>query len=316
MRPRLTLSRSIALPHRRGFLTAAAGILGVSALGGCDRFAASPTGQRALKTGEDANLFVQRLLLTPASLAKEFPDSQISPWFKPNGTIDPPDRAYKSLAAKSFEGFKLRVDGLVDRPQDLSLAELRALPARTQTTRHDCVEGWSAIGKWTGVPLAEVLQRAGLKPNARYVVFHCADTMEYAASEETEEAEAPAEKTANPGMEQRPEGAENQASDSKAAGNEAPADEDEAAQGTPVRYYESIDLTDAYHPQTILAYDLNGKALPVSNGAPLRLRVERQLGYKQAKYIRRIELTEGLTGIGDGKGGYWEDRGYEWYAGI
>ena len=316
MRPRLTLSRSIALPHRRGFLTAAAGILGVSALGGCDRFAASPTGQRALKTGEDANLFVQRLLLTPASLAKEFPDSQISPWFKPNGTIDPPDRAYKSLAAKSFEGFKLRVDGLVDRPQDLSLAELRALPARTQTTRHDCVEGWSAIGKWTGVPLAEVLQRAGLKPNARYVVFHCADTMEYAASEETEEAEEPAEKTANPGMEQRPEGAENQASDSKAAGNEAPADEDEAAQGTPVRYYESIDLTDAYHPQTILAYDLNGKALPVSNGAPLRLRVERQLGYKQAKYIMRIELTEGLTGIGDGKGGYWEDRGYEWYAGI
>ena len=83
-----------------------------------------------------------------------------------------------------------------------------------------------------------------------------------------------------------------------------------------MRYYESIDLTDAYHPQTILAYDLNGKALPVSNGAPLRLRVERQLGYKQAKYIMRIELTEGLTGIGDGKGGYWEDRGYEWYAGI
>ena len=316
MRPRLTLARSIALPHRRGFLTAAAGLLGVSALGGCDRFAASPTGQRALKTGEDANLFVQRLLLTPASLAKEFPDSQISPWFKPNGTIDPPDRAYKSLAAKSFEGFKLRVDGLVDRPQDLSLAELRALPARTQTTRHDCVEGWSAIGKWTGVPLAEVLQRAGLKPNARYVVFHCADTMEYAASEETEEAEEPAEKTANPGMEQRPEGAENQASDSQAAGAEAPKPEDDESQGTPVRYYESIDLTDAYHPQTILAYDLNGKALPVSNGAPLRLRVERQLGYKQAKYIMRIEVTEGLTGIGDGKGGYWEDRGYEWYAGI
>ena len=316
MRPRLTLARSIALPHRRGFLTAAAGLLGVSALGGCDRFAASPTGQRALKTGEDANLFVQRLLLTPASLAKEFPDSQISPWFKPNGTIDPPDRAYKSLAAKSFEGFKLRVDGLVDRPQDLSLAELRALPARTQTTRHDCVEGWSAIGKWTGVPLAEVLKRAGLKPNARYVVFHCADTMEYAASEETEEAEEPAEKTANPGMEQRPEGAENQASDSQAAGAEAPKPEDDESQGTPVRYYESIDLTDAYHPQTILAYDLNGKALPVSNGAPLRLRVERQLGYKQAKYIMRIEVTEGLTGIGDGKGGYWEDRGYEWYAGI
>ncbi|APX86251.1 molybdopterin oxidoreductase [Methylorubrum extorquens] len=310
MTPRLHIPR----PHRRGFLTAAAGLLGVSALGGCDRFAASPTGQRALRAGEDANLFVQRLLLTPASLAKEFPDSEISPWFKPNGTIEPPDRAYKALAAKSFDEFKLRVDGLVERPQDLSLADLRALPARTQTTRHDCVEGWSAIGKWTGVPLAEVLKRAGLKPNARYVVFHCADTMEYAMSGGEDESEP--EKTANPSMETRPEGAENQASDSQAAGAEAPNAEDEASQGTPVRYYESIDLTDAYHPQTILAYDLNGKALPVSNGAPLRLRVERQLGYKQAKYIQRIELTEGLTGIGDGKGGYWEDRGYEWYAGI
>ena len=315
MTPRLLTPRlHIPRPHRRGFLTAAAGLLGVSALGGCDRFAASPTGQRALRAGEDANLFVQRLLLTPASLAKEFPDSEISPWFKPNGTIEPPDRAYKALAAKSFDGFKLRVDGLVERPQDLSLADLRALPARTQTTRHDCVEGWSAIGKWTGVPLAEVLKRAGLKPNARYVVFHCADTMEYAMSGGEDEAEP--EKSANPSMETRPEGAENQASDSQAAGAEAPNAEDEASQGTPVRYYESIDLTDAYHPQTILAYDLSGKALPVSNGAPLRLRVERQLGYKQAKYIQRIELTEGLTGIGDGKGGYWEDRGYEWYAGI
>ncbi|MEH3119769.1 MAG: molybdopterin-dependent oxidoreductase [Methylorubrum populi] len=305
---------SIPKPHRRGFLTAAAGLFGVASLGGCDRFAASPTGRRTLKAGEDANLFVQRLLLTPASLAKEFPDSQISPWFKPNGTIEPPDRDYKALAARSFEGFKLRIDGLVEHPQDLGLADLRALPARTQTTRHDCVEGWSAIGKWTGVPLSEVLQRAGLKPNARYVVFHCADTMEYAASGGDEEADT--EKTANPGMEARPEGAENQASDSKAAGAEAPADEGEAAQGTPVRYYESIDLTDAFHPQTILAYDLNGQALPVPNGAPLRLRVERQLGYKQAKYVMRIEVTEGLKGIGDGNGGYWEDRGYEWYAGI
>ena len=310
MRPRLQIPR----PHRRGFLTAAAGLLGVSALGGCDRFAASPTGQRTLKLGEDANMFVQRLLLTPASLAKEFPDSEISPWFKPNGTIDPPDRAYKALAAKRFEGFTLRVDGLVERPQSLSLADLRALPARTQTTRHDCVEGWSAIGKWTGVPLSELLQRAGLKPNARYVVFHCADTMEYAEGGGEDEAEP--DKTANPGMQSRPEGAENQASDSQAAGAEAPAAEGDEGQGTPIRYYESIDLTDAYHPQTILAYDLNGAALPVSNGAPLRLRVERQLGYKQAKYIMRIEVTEGLMGIGEGGGGYWEDRGYEWYAGI
>ena len=81
-------------------------------------------------------------------------------------------------------------------------------------------------------------------------------------------------------------------------------------------YYESIDLIDAFHPQTILAYELNGRPLPVANGAPLRLRVERQLGYKQAKYVMRIEVVEQLRAIQGGKGGYWEDRGYEWYAGI
>jgi DMSO/TMAO reductase YedYZ molybdopterin-dependent catalytic subunit len=81
-------------------------------------------------------------------------------------------------------------------------------------------------------------------------------------------------------------------------------------------YYESIDLVDGFHPQTILAYELNGQPLDVSHGAPLRLRVERQLGYKQAKYLMRIEIVERLDGFGRGKGGYWEDRGYEWYAGI
>jgi len=82
------------------------------------------------------------------------------------------------------------------------------------------------------------------------------------------------------------------------------------------RYYESIDFDDAYHPQTILAYELNGATLPVANGAPLRVRIERQLGYKMAKYIMRVELVEQFASISGGKGGYWEDQGYEWYAGI
>ena len=81
-------------------------------------------------------------------------------------------------------------------------------------------------------------------------------------------------------------------------------------------YYESIDLVDGFHPQTILAYALNGQPLDIAHGAPLRLRVERQLGYKQAKYLMRIEIVERLDSFGRGKGGYWEDRGYEWYAGI
>ena len=346
MRRRLT----IPVPHRRGFLTAAAGLFGAASLGGCDRIAGTDWGRRTLRVGEDANLFTQRLLLTPASLAREFPDSEISPWFKPNGTVDPEDKAYKALAAKKFQEFKLRLDGLVETPLDLSLADLRALPSRTQTTRHDCVEGWSAIGKWSGVPLSTLLEKARLKPRARYIVFHCADTMEFEEgdSEENGSDEQAAQdsgksdkgssegssssgavawggpdkgesgeggkkpstsKTANPGMESKPAGAEDQ-SDTGEGDAEAPKGR------KPVRYYESIDLTDAYHPQTILAYDLNGKPLPVSNGAPLRLRVERQLGYKHAKYVMRIEVAESLDDFGDGLGGYWEDRGYEWYAGI
>ncbi len=81
-------------------------------------------------------------------------------------------------------------------------------------------------------------------------------------------------------------------------------------------YYESIDLIDAFHPQTILAYQMNGETLPVGHGAPLRVRIERQLGYKMAKYIMRIEAVEEFSKIGLGRGGFWEDRGYEWYAGI
>jgi DMSO/TMAO reductase YedYZ molybdopterin-dependent catalytic subunit len=157
------------------------------------------------------------------------------------------------------------VGGLVAKPLNLSLAALRAMPSRTQITRHDCVEGWSAIGKWTGVPLSSVLKLAQVLPHARYVVFRCADSL---------------------------------------GGSNADT------------YYESVDLLDAFHPQTLLAYELNGKSLPVQNGAPLRLRVERQLGYKQAKYIVGIDVVADLRSIRGGKGGFWEDQGYEWYAGI
>ncbi|GHC53329.1 molybdopterin-dependent oxidoreductase [Neogemmobacter tilapiae] len=83
-----------------------------------------------------------------------------------------------------------------------------------------------------------------------------------------------------------------------------------------VAYYESIDLMDAWHPQTLLAWEMNNKALPIANGAPLRLRLERQLGYKMAKYIHSIELTDTLGLLGQGQGSYWADRGYQWYAGI
>jgi DMSO/TMAO reductase YedYZ molybdopterin-dependent catalytic subunit len=302
--------------HRRRLLTATAGLLGTSLLTGCDRFAETDAGRRTLRIGEDANLYAQRLLMSGQTTAREFPESMISPWFKPNGSIDPPDRGYKALAANNFSDFKLKVDGLVETPLSLSLADLRALPSRTQITRHDCVEGWSCIGKWSGVPLSEVLNRAKLKPEARYAVLHCADTLEYAGGGLSLRPSAPGTVREAHATYVQLAAAGGDWGGTPTGASDGAANDDTVDGRRPIRYYESIDLFDAFNPQTILAYDLNGKALPVSNGAPLRLRVERQLGYKNAKYVMRVEMVSSLAGIGEGKGGYWEDRGYEWYAGI
>ena len=307
------MSRS---PNRRALLVGASATAAAAMLGGCDRLGNAEWFRRTLKTGEDANIFVQRLLLGDATLAPEYDEADISPWFKPNGTEDPPDKDYKALAKGKFAKYHLEVGGLVEAPLKLSLAELRKLPARTQITRHDCVEGWSAIGKWTGVPLAELLNRARLKPEGRYVVFHCADTMDQGSPLEgggvDEAADDVPTGNANSSMTRQSGGDESR----KDSGGQQATEDDAASGGTPVRFYESIDLVDAFHPQTILAYDMNGEALPVSNGAPLRLRVKRKLSYKQAKYVMRIEVVESFAHIGGGKGGYWEDQGYAWYAGI
>jgi DMSO/TMAO reductase YedYZ molybdopterin-dependent catalytic subunit len=238
--------------------------VGGIALSGCDPLSSSRDFRGFLRNGEALTQSAQRTLMAGQPLAREFSERDISRVFKANGTKDPGTDEYKALADAGFGTWRLSIDGLVERPQTLSLADLRALPSRTQITRHDCVEGWSAIGKWTGAQLGPILQTVGLKPNARFAVLHCADN--YGGGEDM--------------------------------------------------YYESIDLIDAFHAQTLLAYDLNGQPLEVSHGAPLRLRVERQLGYKHAKYLMRIEIVERLDGFGQGKGGYWEDRGYEWYAGI
>ena len=250
---------------RRSLLVRAVAGLGALTLAGCQKLSESTWFPKILGAGEKATYKVQRLLLPRKAMAQEFADADRSPQFRSNGTSTPKNPQYQALAANGFADFRLEVGGLVDRPMSFSLADLRALPRRTQTTRHDCVEGWSAIGKWTGVRLGALLETVRPKPNVRYVVFHCADPME-------EDGSSP--------------------------------------------YYESIDMEDAFHPQTILAYEMNDQTLPVANGAPLRLRLERQLGYKMAKYVMRLELVEDYSKIAGGKGGYWEDQGYEWYAGI
>jgi DMSO/TMAO reductase YedYZ molybdopterin-dependent catalytic subunit len=247
----------------------AAGGVGLAGLllEGCDPLSRAPTFQRFIGRASGVTEGSQRVLLGGQPLAREYQAKDLSPVFKANGTIIPSTDAYKRLLDGGFADYRLVVEGLVRRPLSLSLAQLQAMAARTQITRHDCVEGWSAIGQWTGVQLGRVLALAGPLPQARNVLFRCADAL---GGSETDRG----------------------------------------------LYYESIDFFDAYHPQTILAWAMNGKPLTVPHGAPLRLRVERQLGYKQAKYIMRIQLVDRMDTIAGGKGGFWEDRGYAWYAGI
>ncbi len=240
------------------------------ALSGCkilDGANAYDSSLRAMFASAETLTRISQRGLNRGALAPEFTQADIRQGQRPNGSTDPDSADYLDLAAAGFANYRLRVTGMVENPLDLTYAQIKAMPARSQITRHDCVEGWSCIAKWTGVPLASVLNAAKPKLTARYALFHCYDAIERSLSGE-------------------------------------------------VFYYESIDLIDAYHPQTILAYGLNDAALPVANGAPLRLRVERQLGYKMAKYVHTIELSDSFAPFGGGKGSYWADRGYEWYAGI
>ncbi|WP_210252971.1 molybdopterin-binding protein, partial [Beijerinckia sp. L45] len=257
--------------------TGAAGFM----LAGCDRVASSSQGQKAFQAANDMSYVAQRALMSEKALAPEFAPSEISPDFRANGSIDPKAPEYKALVKDKFATWSMEVGGLVEHPRTFTLADLKAMPPRTQITRHDCVEGWSAIGKWKGPPLSAILDLVVPKSEARFVVFHCFDQLGADQSE-----------------------------------GESDADAGSPLDGPPPKYYGSIDMTDAAHPQTILAYEMNDGPLPVAHGAPLRLRLERQLGYKMNKYIKSIELVESFEHIGGGKGGYWEDLGYDWYAGI
>jgi DMSO/TMAO reductase YedYZ molybdopterin-dependent catalytic subunit len=246
---------------RRGWLRGLGASVAASFLAGCDKIAEQPSVVKVLASAEGLNRGVQRLFGREA-LAREFTRADITTNFKPNGSIAPPDADYNAQVAANFADWTLVVDGLVERPLSLSLDAVRALPARTQITRHDCVEGWSCIGEWTGAKMAAIAETAGLKPEAKHFVIWCADTLDGA------------------------------------------------------KYYETLDLVDIYHPQTILAYEMNGAPLTVPHGAPLRLRAERYLGYKQAKYVMRLEAVDRFDNIRGGQGGYWEDLGYDRYGGI
>ena len=254
---------------RRHLLRGAVAAAGSAFLAGCDRLSRNDSFVETLQGAEHLNRSIAKVVAPRPAMAQEFGERDVAQTFRGNGTLSPSDDDYVALRNGGFADYRLQVGGLVAKPLELSVVQLRALPSRTQITRHDCVEGWSCIGKWKGVQLGRILEMAEPKPEAKFVVFRCFDSMD------------------GPSLD-----------------------------GRDSRYYESIDLDDAHHAQTILAYDLNDKPLPVLNGAPIRCRVERQLGYKQAKYVRAIELVASFADIRGGNGGYWEDEGYEWYGGI
>lgn len=257
--------------NRRKFMLGSAAMGSSLVLSGCNQFDfLGQRGNAIREVMERANVLTysaQRALIGSQVLAREYSESEIRQGMKPNGSTEPTTPEYTALQQANFEPYRLTIKGMVDREVSFSLAELRNMPSRSQITRHDCVEGWSCIAKWTGTPLGPLLDQAGVKPGARYAVYHCYDNIQRSLSGD-------------------------------------------------ILYYTSSDLVDAYHPQSILSYGLNDQPLPVSNGAPIRLRIERALGYKQPKYLHTVELVDDLTPFGQGMGGYWEDNGYDWYGGI
>jgi DMSO/TMAO reductase YedYZ molybdopterin-dependent catalytic subunit len=184
-----------------------------------------------------------------------------SPYFWLNGR-PPKEESYLTLARNEFVNYRLEVGGLIQRPLQLGLAQLRAMPKQTQITKHCCIQGWTGVAEWGGVPFRHIIDLCQPSPSARYAVFFGFDD----------------KSTSEP----HPKGTG--------------------------YYYGTVRMQLAMHPETILAYEMNGQPLPVPHGAPLRLRLETQLGFKMVKYIRAIEFVADYTNLGRGYGGWPEDN--------
>jgi thiosulfate reductase cytochrome b subunit len=188
--------------------------------------------------------------------------TDISPYHRVNG-YPPPDETYRAMAENGFRDYHLEVSGLVERPLVLTLDELRAMGWTTQIVKHNCIQGWSAIAQWGGVPLARIVEAVKPRAAARYVAFYAVD-----------------DKTIT---------------------------ENEGRSGY---FYGTIPLSFAFKPQTILALEMNDEPLRVEHGAPVRLRIETQLGFKMVKWVRAIEFVDSYAAIGQGQGGWREDQQY------
>lgn len=242
-------------PSRRALIKAGIAASGIAAMAEAAKYyeLIPPDYEDVYGVGETLNYAVHRI--TSHSLAREFPRSAISK--DPYADEVPPLSAeFRRLESGGFLEWRVAVDGLVDRPASLSVAQIKAFPSRSQITQIACEEGWSYIAEWIGTPLSAVLESVGVQKKAKYLVYFSIQK----------------------------------------------------------DWWDSIDLTDALHPQTLLTYGMNGGALPVGNGGPLRLRVPRQLGYKSVKFINRMTLTDNIRSFGQGSVS--PETGYTWYAGI
>ncbi|NGX59522.1 MAG: Protein-methionine-sulfoxide reductase catalytic subunit MsrP [Chlamydiae bacterium] len=204
--------------------------------------------------GKVTNLFY--FLLHGLNSRQKYPKEAITSYFWING-YPPKDEEWLIHNRNNFKDYKLKIHGLVEKPTELSLADLEALPKTTQITEHCCIQGWSGIGEWGGVTMKTIMELCKPLPNARYAIFHSYQH-----------------------------------------------DEND------LEYYNTLDFDECQKPQTILAYEMNEKKLQVGHGAPLRLRIETQLGFKMTKWIRSVEFVEDFKTIGQGHGGYREDNQY------
>ncbi len=241
-----------------GGVVATAGVSGVALAARLARkYGLVPPDHGGLYGAGETLTYAAQRLLTRHSLAREFSPDQITKPPFANFVAPMPD-VYKKSQAGGFADWRLTVDGLVERPGEFSLAQLKSFPASTQITHLACEEGWSYIAQWTGVPLSRVLHSVGARPQARYVVYRSIEP----------------------------------------------------------DWWDSMDMADAMHPQTLVAYGMNGADIPQGNGGPLRMRVPRQLGYKSVKYIVRLTVTDDIKKFGKGLGSAAPEGGYAWYAGI
>jgi DMSO/TMAO reductase YedYZ molybdopterin-dependent catalytic subunit len=231
-------------PSRRMFLRGATSLGALTFLTGCD-IVDSDSAERALLAVSKFNDRVQALMFQPHKLAPTYPESAITKPFPFNAYYD-----VDEAPEVDGETYKLEIDGLVTNKQPWTLEELYKLPQEKQITRHICVEGWSAIGSWTGARLSDFLQRIGADLTAKYVYFICAEG-----------------------------------------------------------YSNTIDMPTALHPQTQMTFRFADEILPRKYGYPMKIRIPTKLGFKNPKHVVALVVTN------DDRGGYWEDRGYNWFSG-